>query len=697
MAKKKKQQFSMKDLLIRYDLYIALAIFLAMIPAEHFEWFSGLENQTLSARHIVRNGSGDEEQRTFTKDKISIVYLDEGFFKEYGSFPLRRTDVGTIVENLSFLGAKVIVVDMLMDFPSSYNEDPVIAESLKRAGNNLVVSMLKIEKGQIKSVNYPTEAIKNATQTAYSNHLATGTMLNRLRIYPEAAEKFNEWPVAILAYANYLGVKPHFEGKKLFIGDQRVHLDQWGDLVIDYSRLDGGVRFLSRDPFVGIPGMALLDFDREDEDMVEELQYLVKDRVVLLGDTSEVSHDIFDTLVGEVYGVEVMAQEVNTLFKGAPLQPASSTTEAAVLLILMILLLAAHFVSDPKFRFPLVILLVAAYVTLGVVTYVYLDVKLSMGYGLLAMMLGSFTINVYLFIQERKERSFIQGAFGQYLSPAVIEALVEDPDKLSLGGERRVMTAYFSDVAGFSTISESLTPEELVNLLNYYLTDMCDIISKYDGTVDKFEGDAIIAFWGAPLDQPDHATRTCWASIDMQKRLTLMREELKAEGRPLLNVRMGINSGPMVVGNMGSKTRMDYTMMGDAVNLAARLEGANKFYKNYSMISEFTYELAKDDIDVRELDRITVVGKDEPIVVYDLLERKGMTSGIKADVVEAYLNALKYYKAMRFKEAAILFQKVLKIDPNDGPSIVYFERCKQLMKNPPAADWDGIWRLTEKG
>lgn len=697
MAKKKNPSFSIKDLLMRYDLFIALAIFLAMIPAERFEWFSTLENQTLSIRHILRNANGDEAQRTFDKEKISIVYLDEAFFKEYGSFPLRRTDVGIIAENLAFLGAKVVVVDMLMDFPSSYDEDPIIAESLREAGNTILVSMLKIENGKITGINYPTETIHQATSTGYSNHLETGTMLNRLRLYPEAAAKYNEWPIAVLALANYWGVEPKFDGNTLVLGQTRVPLDHWGDFPIDYSRLDGGIRFLSRDPFVGIPGMALLDFDREDPDLVEELKYVVQDRIVFLGDTSEVSHDIFDTLVGEVYGVEVMAQEVNTLLKGAPLRPASNATEMVVLLVMMVLLIAAHFISDPKFRFPLVILLIGGYIGFGVVTYTHMDLKFSMGYVLLAALLSTFVINVYLFIQERKERSFIQGAFGQYLSPAVIEALVEDPDKLSLGGERREMTAYFSDVAGFSTISESLTPEELVNLLNFYLTDMCDIISKYDGTVDKFEGDAIIAFWGAPLDQPDHASRSCFASIDMQKRLVEMREELKAEGRPLLNVRMGVNSGPMVVGNMGSKTRMDYTMMGDAVNLAARLEGANKFYKNYSMISEFTYKLAQDDIDVRELDRITVVGKDEPIVVYDLLERKNQTKGKKLEVVEAYMKALKYYRHMRFKEAAVLFKRVLEIDPNDGPSLVYFERCKQLVKEPPPKDWDGIWRLTEKG
>ena len=699
MSKKKKQAFSIQGLAKRYDLWIAILVFLLMIPAERAEVLSYLENQTLSIRHLLRNQYGDPAKRTFSKEKIAIANLDEPFFKEYGSFPLRRSDVGKIVSNLNFLGAKVVVVDMLMDFPSSYGEDPIIAKDLKSAGNAILVSMLQVRGGKIEKVNYPTQTIKEATFTAYSNHKEIAGMQNRLRIYPEAAAKYGEWPVSVLALAHYLDVEPKLEMGHLILKDLNIPLDHFGDLHIDFSQLRSTDRLLTQDPFVGIPAMALLDFHPEeaDEDEIDELKSLVAGKIVFLGDTSEVSHDLFDTLSGEVYGVEVMAQEVDTMLKGAPLQPASSGMETAVLLAFMVLLILTHFISEPKFRFPILFLLFAGYIAFAFVAYIYWDLNFSMSYLSLAGVVGFASINIYLFIQERKERSFIQGAFGQYLSPKVIEALVEDPDKLSLGGERREMTAFFSDVAGFSTISESLTPEELVNLLNYYLTEMCETISTTDGTVDKFEGDAIIAFWGAPLDQPDHAKRACWASVEMQDKLTLMREELKAQGRPILKVRMGVNTGPMVVGNMGSKSRMDYTIMGDAVNLAARLEGANKFYKNYSMISENTYAHAKDFIDVRELDLITVVGKDIPITVYDLMGKKNTVSGSKAQLVELYNKGLALYKAKKFKEAGEFFAQALKVIPEDGPSITYLERCKQLLTHPPAADWDGVWRLTEKG
>ena len=264
-------------------------------------------------------------------------------------------------------------------------------------------------------------------------------------------------------------------------------------------------------------------------------------------------------------------------------------------------------------------------------------------------------------------------------------------------GEEREMTAYFSDIQGFSSFSEKMTPTELVATLNDYLTEMCNIIIGHEGTVDKFEGDAIIAFWGAPTIQPDHATRACYAAIDMNKALGPLREKFLEQGRPDVFVRMGLNSGTMVVGNMGSAQRMNYTIMGDTVNLASRLEGANKAYRSDMMISEMTYDLCKDDVDVRELDTIRVVGKSEPVKVYQLLERKNQTTGQVADLVSQYNVAMKLYCERDFEDAIIAFRACTKIIADDGPSLTYIDRCRHFLDNPPEADWDGVYNLTEKG
>ena len=689
----------MKKLKNRYDILLAVIFFLIAIPAEYGEWFSALENETLSLRHIVRTSYGDPEKTTFPRDKIGIVYLDEKFFEEYGSFPLRRTDIGRIVENLQILGAKVTLVDMLMDFPSSYREDPVIAESLSKAGNSVLVSMLELDKGTKKliKINYPTVTIKEATRTAYSNHEKSGNMLNRLRLYPEIIKKTGEWPAAVLAAAVYLGVEPKIIKNLLVVGDRQIKLDQFGDFRNDFPILGEELHFLTEDPFVGISAMDILELDREDEDEINEFSSLISGKIILLGETALVSHDIFDTIVGEVYGVEVIADEIATILGKGNLRSASVFAEIVILLIFVILLVFLQFIPEPIFRFSGSGALLIVYFGFCFAMYIYQDVVFSMSYLLSAGVFTFASINIYIFIQEKKEKSFITNAFGQYLSPAVIETLVGDPSKLSLGGERREMTAYFSDVQGFSTISEGLTPDELVELLNLYLTEMCDIISNYNGTVDKFEGDAIIAFWGAPLEQLDHAILCCHATVDMQKRMVDMRKELMEAGRPQLLVRMGVNSGPMVVGNMGSAHRMDYTMMGDAVNLAARLEGANKFYKNFTMISGATYEMAKDHIDARELDIIRVVGKNEPVPVYDLLDKKNQVSGKLADMVDVYNKGLALYKDLNFKEAIPVFESALKIIPSDGLSLTYVERCKEFLINPPASDWDQVFTLTEKG
>lgn len=305
-------------------------------------------------------------------------------------------------------------------------------------------------------------------------------------------------------------------------------------------------------------------------------------------------------------------------------------------------------------------------------------------------------ISVLRFIYEEKQKKFIKSAFGQYLAPVIVEQISRDPSRLKLGGERKICTSYFSDVAGFSTISEHLTPEDLVALLNEYLTAMTDIIIANNGTIDKYEGDAIIALFGAPVDFEDHAARACFASIEMQKILVEMRGQWARQGKDQLFVRMGLNSGPMVVGNMGSLQRMDYTMMGDTVNLAARLEGANKPYGTYTMISEYTYDMCCNFIDVRELDKIRVVGKKEPVTVYELLDKKNCLKGKKTLVVESFMKSLELYKQKKWKEALKAFDITLKIDPSDKPSEVYLQRCVEFLKTPPPQDWDGVFVLKSK-
>ena len=307
-----------------------------------------------------------------------------------------------------------------------------------------------------------------------------------------------------------------------------------------------------------------------------------------------------------------------------------------------------------------------------------------------------------LLAETHKDKEFVQGAFGHNLSPAVVDHIVSNPDMISqLDGEERVMTAFFSDIARFSTISQCLTPTELVNFLNEYLSEMCDIIEKYNGTIDKFEGDAIVAFFGAPIYFEDHALRATLACIDQQKKLVELRRRWKAdaslppsvqqlwkrweeEGLVFVKVRMGMASGPMVVGNMGSRNRPDYTMMGDTVNLAARFESGQKIYGTSIMVNEVIYEQVQDQVETRKLDLIKVLGQEEPVTAYEVLDRKGELSPEKCEVLELYAQGMKAYEAFHFAEAQDLFERALQADPQDGPSTLYVDRCKSYAVAPPA-------------
>ena len=268
----------------------------------------------------------------------------------------------------------------------------------------------------------------------------------------------------------------------------------------------------------------------------------------------------------------------------------------------------------------------------------HFNVWLNIIYPALTMITIYLGITVYRYITEEREKKKIRGAFQYYLTASVINEMLKDPSKLKLGGDKKDLTVSFSDIRGFTTISEKLTPEELVHLLNEYLTAMTNVVFQYDGLLDKYMGDAVMAVFGAPLDQPDHALRACRTALGMMEELKKLQKKWAEEGKPVLDIGIGINSGDMVVGNMGSDMRFDYTVVGDMVNLGSRLEGTNKEYGTNIVISEYTYNDVKDVFFCRELDSVIVKGKKLPVKIYELLdegkdsEKWGKTVGFSRKV-----------------------------------------------------------------
>ena len=321
--------------------------------------------------------------------------------------------------------------------------------------------------------------------------------------------------------------------------------------------------------------------------------------------------------------------------------------------------------------------------------------------------IGYLGITVYNYIQEEKNKNFLKDSFGTYVSPELIDQMYESGEEPSLGGEEGYHTAFFTDIQSFSAFSEKLTASELVALLNQYLTDMTDVLLENNGTLDKYIGDAIVAFYGAPIEVDDHELWACRTAIKMQDNLAILRQGWRDEGDRWPEIvhnmqnRIGISSGQMVTGNMGSESRMNYTMMGDNVNTAARLESSAKQYGIYIQIADSTYQAVKDRVVARDLDNVRVMGKEEPVKVWELISEKGLEPEKYKKILPAYHEALALYQNQEWTKAIEAFKASDDLEDmfpgrKTNPSRIYIPRCEHFLSNPPGDKWDGVWTLTSK-
>jgi adenylate cyclase len=316
-------------------------------------------------------------------------------------------------------------------------------------------------------------------------------------------------------------------------------------------------------------------------------------------------------------------------------------------------------------------------------------------YMLIAFALASGIAVTYQYVNESRQKQFIRRTFQYYLAPDAVRDLLENPHKLQLGGERRELTVLFSDIRGFTSLSERLDPQEITNLLNHHLTAMTNTIMERKGVVDKYIGDAIMAFWGAPREDPEHAINACRAAVAMEQALTKLNAQMRDSGYDELAIGIGINTGEMTVGNMGSEKRFDYTVMGDEVNFASRLEGITKMYGVTCLISDTTYHNAQNaqDLSFRALDKVAVKGKEQPRRIYELITYELNDQCARA--FDTFQKGVEMYEKGEWGTAIEYFDKVLQIIPNDGPSIVLRDRAQTLQSDPPEK-WNGVYTFSEK-
>ena len=467
------------------------------------------------------------------------------------------------------------------------------------------------------------------------------------------------------------------------IGQLYIPTDELGRILINY-----------RGPEKTFPHISITDILNENVP-----ENVLKGKIVLVGATAVGIFDLRVTPFGTVFpGLEVHANIVDIIlandFLYQPVWAAIFDVMAIIVagLFLGIVLPRAGVISGALAG----IFLFCGHILLCQYLFSAKGLILNLVYPLSVMVFLYVAITAYRYLAEAKQKRFIKDAFSTYLAPSVVSQLIQFPENLVLGGEKRVITALFSDVQEFTSISEKLTPEKLVDLLNEFLTEMTDIILKYEGTVDKFEGDAIIAFFGAPNPLVNQAEVACRACIEMQERLAVLRSKWKTEGKPELKMRIGLCTGPAVVGNMGSKNRMDYTMMGDTVNTAARLEVINKVYGSYTLVGDSTYKSAGDNIMAREIDSVLVAGKEDPVTIYEIIGYPEDVDGRMQETVNHYAEGLEAYRNQDWNRAQNFFNKALEATPDDGPSKTMLNRCNEYKVNLPDKDWNGVFTMLTK-
>ncbi len=431
-----------------------------------------------------------------------------------------------------------------------------------------------------------------------------------------------------------------------------------------------------------------------------------KDKYVIVSATAHALADMRATPVDKTHlGAAITAAALDNLLHGDAVIRVAPAVDAALAFGLAILLAVGMVLIGSSIPHTVAALLatsVATAAALGgyLVAAAYLfDARglwIAAATPVAGAVLATFSALLVASAMERNDKRFVEKALNRYTSKALTAQLMKHPEYLALGGARREISVYFSDIAGFTTISEGLSPERLVELLNEYLTAMTDIVDKYGGYVDKYIGDAVMAFWGGLVPDNEHARKAVLAAVEMRNECARRAPDWRQRFGADIMARAGVNSGQSVVGNMGSQNKFNYTAMGDMVNIASRLEGANKPYGTVIMISESTYTQVQDLVDCRELDFMTVKGKNKPITVYEVLEQKGKTDPVTLRAVTRFGEGLVLYRTRRFSEARAVFADAVSIRPDDEPSKMYMARCEHFMNEPPAEDWDGVWHMKEK-
>ena len=617
---------------------------------------------------------------------IVIVGIDEESFSELDRpWPWPRSWHGTLIKALGAAGTREIIMDIIFADPSQPEEDEALTEAIRQYGKVILAADIEVSR---------TESVTQSVLVKpLDQFLEAGAFYGVSSITPDrdnVVRRFfwgtPETPSLEVAAMKMLGIPT----------------------VADYSKM---VHFTDPDfPYSYVPYYKALDPD------LYLPEGFFRNKIVLVGKYSRPSAEATETrkaglkklhfeppssirgqsmFVTPYYldggddtvipGIEIHANTLASLLRNDFVRPLRDAEAVLLIVGLCALLSGLNYNWKPLKSISLNLAVTAAYIFASYYVFSKMGLFPPITAPMIAIFLNFAASGVSSYSGVEKKRRYLKNVFSLYISPQVAEKVLEDPENLKLGGERVTATVLFSDIAGFTEISESREPEEVVSIINRHATEMTRILFRHGGTLDKFIGDAIMAIWGSPVKDEDQALHACLAALEMQKRMETLADEIVIPGYRL-SMRIGINTGPVMAGNMGSEERFNFTVIGDNVNLAARLEPLNKLYGTKIIISEFTLEKIGGRLNVRELDSVRVKGKKKMIRIFELTGRDRTSFD---DIYEEGLSL--YREGNSFQTARNKFLEASEMDPSDKASRMFVERCDSLIKSPPGDKWTGVW------
>jgi len=614
---------------------------------------------------------------------IAIIAIDDKSIAELGRFPWTRSQYVRLLDRISAAGAKVVLFDAFYSEKETTAIDRSFAAAIKKAGN--VVLAVPFDFDQQLQVIGSTHSIPEIESAAagigHINLLPEDDGVNR-RNTLVLEEKGKLVPsLGLKGAMAALGEKEFAPGSfEIILGDRRIPVDANYSMWINYAGPPGNY-----------PRYSFTDIANGRVDPA-----LIEGKVLFLGATALGVYDMRVTpFHNNTPGVEVHAAVADNIISGRFIR--RTGLESLIDMAFIVMLGLATFYLTMRLRLhiaiPSVFALSAGYVWLSY--WFFLQGHwISMVYPILASMVALSAGGSFRYLVLDRSAREMRSMFSSYLSAKLVARLEKEPGAAKIGGDNKEVTVLFTDIKGFTTFSETRSPQEVVTRLNEYLAAMVQVIDQFDGTVDKFIGDGIMVYWGAPLAQPDHAKLAVACMLEMKKTMVRLGVKWQNEGMVPFVIRGGALSGEVVAGNIGCHgKKMEYTLIGDTVNQASRLEGTAKYYGVSFLIGESTYLLARDSYRFRELDKIRVVGKHVPVTVYELL---GNLSEPEDNWVAEFAAALALYRAHKWGEAENGFASVLAAVPEDKPSQIYLERCEYYKNDPPPKEWDGVFNRLDK-